>query len=600
MPDSPWVEPARSEDPKRQLAELANLYEVARALIGARDQRQIAARIVLSGMGTLGLRSGAMFVVDDKGRFRLLAAAGVSDHDPGESLQIPSPVREWMLREEVFALATPGAARGLGPLRDRLVERFDAAIAGAISDRSGLLALLAYGPKLLGGEFDPHDVGLLESFLSLAGRALTAGLPLDLRGSVARPRSRAKPARSLEALRITYPPLSAMIGESPALLETCQDLLAVAGTRFPVLLHGESGVGKELAARAIHELSARDEGPFEVVDCGSIPRELIESELFGHVRGSFTGAHRDRRGAFEMAHRGTLFLDEIGEMPLQLQTRLLRVLQEGRIRKVGDERPISVDVRVIAATNRDLRAEVTAKRFREDLFYRLNVFSVRLAPLRERVGDIQVLVRHFLGTQGTELGVAEWVVEADVVESLETYHWPGNIRELANLAAALTVRTRNDGHIALDDLNLVWRRQHGGEDPPWLGRAEAPRGQLGAWVLEQARASRFNLIEAARSLQRRKRQGQQVPLTERSALAYYLNGEILRALVEARGDAAVAARTLAGDEHLESRLLPRVRKISEMLAEARANGGSLKRQFAKLPADYDEVLEQAGRLLETA
>src|SRR5206468_11865670 len=172
-------------------------------------------------------------------------------------------------------------------------------------------------------------------------------------------------------------------GESPALLETCQDLMAVAETHFPALLSGESGVGKELAARAIHELSDRAEGPFEVVDCGSIPRELIESELFGHVRGSFTGAHRDRKGAFELAHRCTLFLDEMGEMPLQLQTRLLRVVQEGRFRRVGDEEPVETDVRVVAATNRDLRAEVAAQRFREDLFYRLNVFAVRWPPLRE-------------------------------------------------------------------------------------------------------------------------------------------------------------------------------------------------------------------------
>src|SRR5690242_11264381 len=186
MPDSPWIEPARSEDPKRQLAELANLYEVARALIGARDQRQIATRIVLSGMGTLGLRSGAMFVADDKGRFALLAAAGVSDHDPGESIAIPSAAREWLLREGVFALATAGAARGLGPLRDRLVERFDASVGATISDRHGLLALLVYGPRVLEGEFEEHDFALLESFASLAGRALSAGLPLDTRAPAAR------------------------------------------------------------------------------------------------------------------------------------------------------------------------------------------------------------------------------------------------------------------------------------------------------------------------------------------------------------------------------------------------------------------------------
>ncbi len=187
MSDSPWVESARADDPKRHLNELANLYEVARALIGARDQRQIATRIVLSGMGTLGLRSGAMFVADDKGRFTLLASAGVSDHDPGESIAIPSAPREWLLREGVFALATAGAARGLGPLRDRLVERFDASVGATISDRHGLLALL-------------------ESFASLAGRACSppgcrstpalrrCGAPR--RGRPARSRRCASPTRS--------------------------------------------------------------------------------------------------------------------------------------------------------------------------------------------------------------------------------------------------------------------------------------------------------------------------------------------------------------------------------------------------------------------
>src|SRR5262249_44732848 len=166
--------------------------------------------------------------------------------------------------------------------------------------------------------------------------------------------------------------LLGIIGESPALKTALLEIGRVAPTRFPVLILGPTGTGKELAAHAIHRMSPRAEGPFEVVDCGWIPRELIESELFGHVRGAFTGATRDRRGAFELAHGGTLFLDEVGELPAMAQTRLLRILQEGQLRRVGDERQVHVNVRVVAATNRELLEEVAGARFRSDLYYRLS------------------------------------------------------------------------------------------------------------------------------------------------------------------------------------------------------------------------------------
>jgi len=383
-----------------------------------------------------------------------------------------------------------------------------------------------------------------------------------------------------------------MIGDSPALLALCQDLLAVAGTHFPVLLMGESGVGKELAARAIHGLSERAEGPVEVVDCGSIPPELIESELFGHVRGAFTDAHRDRRGAFELAQRGTLFLDEIGDMPLQLQTRLLRVLQESRFRRVGDERVIEADVRIVAATNRDLHRMVTERRFREDLFYRLNVFTIRIPPLRERLHDLAPLLTHFMRQQSRALRVAEWEVEPAVPEALEGHPWPGNVRELANLCAALTVRCKATGHVTLADLDAVWSRQHPGAEPPWRNAA---RGRLGEWVLEQARGSRFNLVEATRALLRRKRAGQPVPIAERSALSYYLTGEILKALVASGGDLESAAQAIAGDEDPGARVSPRVRKVWEALGAARG-AGDLERQFGKLPAEYEPALARAHRL----
>ncbi len=592
------------EDPQRRLAELSSLYEAARTLLGARNHPQVASRIVHSGMGVLGARSGAMFVVDDRGRYRLLRSAGIPGAENGESLPIPAQAREWLLREGACTLGA-AAARALGDLRERLTDRYDAAVVAAVSDAHGLLGLMAFGPRLLPLDYDDGHLALLDSLAALAAQALAARPPRDattsgglypVEGGAKRGASTRGPAREHEAMREAHPPLRAMVGESAAMLETCQELVAVAPTPFPVLLTGESGVGKELAAHAIHELSERAAGPFEVVDCGSIPRDLIESELFGHVRGAFTGAHRDRRGAFELAHHGTLFLDEVGEMPLPLQKRLLRVLQEGRFRRVGDEHMIEGDVRVVAATNRDLTAEVSAKRFREDLYYRLTVFSIRIPPLRERLEDLVPLLRHILRRQCKELGVKAWEMDRDVLGALAEHSWPGNIRELTNLCAALTVRAREDGHITREDLDHVWRRQHGGEDPPWSGSSRAPRGRLGDWVLEQARAAQFNLIQAERSLQRRKRSGQGVPLTERSALTYYLGGEILRALVESEGDSEAAARSVAGSEELVPRVLPRVLKICEVL---RRPGGetSLKQSFAKLPAGYEDILMRAYRMV---
>jgi DNA-binding NtrC family response regulator len=273
------------------------------------------------------------------------------------------------------------------------------------------------------------------------------------------------------------------------------------------------------------------------------------------------------------------------------------VLQEGRFRRVGDERTIEVDVRVVAATHRDLKAEVAARRFREDLYYRLNVFSLRIPPLRERVEDIAPLVKHFLDTQGALLRVRVWQIDRDAITALESHAWPGNVRELANFCAALAVRARERSEITLEDVDQIWRRQHRGEDPPWLAGAGGRRGRLGEWVLDHVRASRFNLVEAARALQKRARSGQRVPLSERSALAYYLTGEILRALVASGGDPDAAARAIAGeDEDMVARVAPRVAKVCEALRAARGTRAGLAGRFAKLPAGYEEALERAARL----
>ncbi len=233
-----------------------------------------------------------------------------------------------------------------------------------------------------------------------------------------------------------------MLGRSPALQKVQAQIATVAPTEANVLISGESGTGKELIARAIHDLSAHKDHPLVRVNCASIPKELFESEFFGHVRGAFTGAIKDRVGRFELADGGTLFLDEIGEIPLELQSKLLRVLQEGQFERVGDERTRSVKVRLIAATNRDLLAEARAGRFRLDLYYRLSVFPIEVPPLRERLEDVGELAQYFVQQSTRRLGVPRSRLTKADVQVLRAYDWPGNVRELQNLIERAVILAR--------------------------------------------------------------------------------------------------------------------------------------------------------------
>jgi transcriptional regulator with GAF, ATPase, and Fis domain len=221
-----------------------------------------------------------------------------------------------------------------------------------------------------------------------------------------------------------------LLFESRAMRELLTQVTAVAPTEATVLVVGETGVGKEVIARRIHAESRRADGPLIKVNCASVPDELFESEFFGHVRGAFTGAHRDRKGRFELADGGTLFLDEVGEIPLNLQAKLLRVLQEGELERVGDDRTLRVNVRLVAATNRDLAKEVEAGRFRRDLYYRLGVFPIRVPPLRERLDDVVLLARHFLKRHQARLGRRGLDIGPSEAAQLLAYGWPGNVREL--------------------------------------------------------------------------------------------------------------------------------------------------------------------------
>ncbi len=234
-----------------------------------------------------------------------------------------------------------------------------------------------------------------------------------------------------------------LIGRSPAMQDVYRVIARVVSNDLTVLVSGESGTGKELVARAIHDLGTRRTGPFVAINMAAIPRELIEAELFGHERGAFTGAATRTAGRFEQAGGGTLFLDEIGDMPLEAQTRLLRVLQTGEFTTVGGTRTISADARIVAATNRELADQVRAGQFREDLFYRLNVVPIALPALRERRQDVALLAQHFLN-RAVEQGLPRRRLAADAVAVLEMHDWPGNVRELENLMRRLAVLARDE------------------------------------------------------------------------------------------------------------------------------------------------------------
>jgi formate hydrogenlyase transcriptional activator len=231
----------------------------------------------------------------------------------------------------------------------------------------------------------------------------------------------------------TFPPTAEMIGAATGLRQVWSALQMVAATDSGVLIHGETGTGKELVARAVHEHSRRRTGPFVRLNCAAMPAGLLESELFGHERGAFTGAVTQTTGRFQLANQGTLFLDEIGDLPLELQPKLLRVLQEQEFERLGSTRTIRVDVRVVAATNQDLPQMIHDRRFRADLYYRLNVFPITLPALRERSEDIPLLARHFVSKFAARMGKDVTNIPDAVMKALQLHDWPGNIRELQNL-----------------------------------------------------------------------------------------------------------------------------------------------------------------------
>jgi Nif-specific regulatory protein len=294
-------------------------------------------------------------------------------------------------------------------------------IAAPLIRKDEVIGVVEVLNKLTGSPYDEDDLTLLQIFANLAASGAH---------NAAEHETVVRENRGLrESLRVKTP----IIGNSAALRQVTDMVNRVAGSNATVLLLGETGTGKELAARQIHNASPRSDRPFIAINCAALPETLLESELFGHEKGAFTGAHADKMGRFELAHGGSLFLDEIGDISLSTQIKLLRVLQEREFVRVGGTKTISTDVRIVAATNRDLRQAMEKGSFREDLYYRLNVFPINMPPLRQRREDIPLLVEYFVNNAAGDLGCAKPAVGDEAMALLASYNWPGNIRELQNV-----------------------------------------------------------------------------------------------------------------------------------------------------------------------
>ncbi|MCU0634536.1 MAG: sigma-54 dependent transcriptional regulator [Gemmatimonadaceae bacterium] len=375
------------------------------------------------------------------------------------------------------------------------------------------------------------------------------GVLLALSGALALRQAR----RTAEALRADLALDSTMIGESIAMRAVRSLIARIAPTDARVLITGESGTGKELVASALHYASARRTGPFVRVNCAAIPRDLVESEMFGHERGAFTGATERRIGRFELAHTGTLLLDEIGDLALDAQAKLLRAIESREIERVGGSgatgggtRPIGIDVRTIAATNRDLERAVHDGGFREDLYFRLNVMSIALPPLRERADDVPALVLHFLARHRARTGQAPVALDAGAMDRLARHPWPGNVRELANVIERLAILHAGNAVGPSDVEQLLGAR-------PILSRTPTPMSVL---------ATNGHGVPAVDALPA-------LPLSD--ALDAYERALIVRALELARGSVADAARRLRTDR---PNLYRRMRRLGVTPHEERVASGT--------------------------
>jgi Nif-specific regulatory protein len=491
---------ASSQSPSRRENELALLSSISRALEASMDLREVAGPVLQALARQMGMSRGTLTLLNrETGEISVEIAHGLSSRQQeraryrlgegvtGKVIETGRPAVVPRISREPLFLDRTGA-------RKRLRK----------SDVSFICVPIKLGREVVGAlsadRLFSDDVSLDEDVRLLSIIASMLAQAVRLRQAVEEERQRLldENRRLQDELRDRFRP-SNIVGNSRRMQEVYDLIAQVAASDATVLIHGESGTGKELVAHAIHYASPRATRPFIKVNCAALPETVIESELFGHEKGAFTGAVSQRSGRFELADGGSIFLDEIGDLSGALQIKLLRVLQEREFERVGGSKTIKIDVRVIAATNRDMEGLVAAGTFRRDLYYRLNVFPIHIPPLRERKSDILLLADHFVEKYAAKNRKAVRRISTPAIDMMMSYHWPGNVRELEN-SIERAVLVSSDGVI------------HGHHLPPTLQTAEAsgtkPRGTLTAalaglereLLIEALKNARGNMAGAARTL----------------------------------------------------------------------------------------------------
>ncbi len=418
----------------RNLAALRALYTIARVATEANSATEMWNALCVGLQNSLEADRVTPVMLDDKGHWyaaELDGQGGIKAKTAFTKVPVSRTIVDYALRTRRSVITAPRTDERFSNSKSIGEQGISSALCVPIISHDQVLGLI-YADRLGGHDFVREDQELLTAACLQTAPALANLLRLE--------QTLSKKERLLKELKSQHH----LLGDSPRMKEIGSFIERAAPTQSVVLVLGESGTGKELVARAVHYNSQRSDAPFVVVNCAALSETLIESELFGHVRGAFTGATSDRAGRFEMAHEGTIFLDEIGELSNNCQTKLLRVLEQGEISRVGEGRVRRVDVRVLAATNRELQAEVKAGRFREDLFYRLNVLAIALPALRERGDDIKLLLEHYLSEAALRSGRKRLSFSDEALEALTRYRWPGNVRELRNLTERLAVLCPNE------------------------------------------------------------------------------------------------------------------------------------------------------------
>ena len=431
---------------------MSRLVEFSATLMREESPERLFRKLLESVVELTKAEKGFVIVLKDGGR-HLAASHNVGDEKLDIS-RVSDTIIDQVIRDRRAVIVSDAMAdRRYGHAQSVVDLKLSSVMCVPLLYRNDLLGVLYLGNDAITGLFTERDLALLRVWASQASLAVHAALLLnELKIS----------NRNLRE-RLRSKSQGAIVGSSRPMKAVFRMIRKVSPTDLSVLVLGETGTGKELVAREIHRLSDRARKPFVSINCGAIPENLLESELFGHKKGSFTGAVADKVGRFEAANGGTLFLDEIGEMPMPLQVKLLRVLQERVIERVGELSPRPVDIRVVSATNKELEAEIREGRFREDLYYRLNVVPIDLPPLREREGDVPLLTQHFVRKLGQG---RSFTVKTDVLEAMSGYAWPGNVRELENHVAQAIAMAGGSTILKKEHLLPVDKTRRAALEPP--------------------------------------------------------------------------------------------------------------------------------------